>query len=107
MGHKLWAVFLLISLAFSYALKSSIAAGAGCPGFIPSTLAQLIGVMREFLAGFPSANWPIYQTLSPGGALTTLAIQTAINVAPAESVILSNPGTYKLHRASTVCQRQV
>jgi hypothetical protein len=55
--------------------------------------------------GIPSAGWPIYQTLSPGGgADDSVAIQNAINAAPAGSVIRLNPGTYTLHRASTVCQ---
>jgi hypothetical protein len=55
--------------------------------------------------GIPSASWPIYQTLSPsGGADDSVAIQNAINAAPAGSVIRLNAGTYTLHRASTVCQ---
>jgi hypothetical protein len=54
--------------------------------------------------GIPSANWPIYKTLSPaGGSDESVAIQAAINAAPAGSVILLNPGTYPLHRSSTVC----
>jgi hypothetical protein len=55
--------------------------------------------------GIPSAGWPIYQTLSPsGGADDSVPIQNAINAAPAGSVIQLNPGTYTLHRTSTVCQ---
>ena len=54
--------------------------------------------------GIPSASWPIYTTLSPsGGADDSVAIQTAINTAPAGSVIKLSPGTYTLHRASKVC----
>jgi len=54
--------------------------------------------------GIPSANWPIYKTLSPsGGSDDSVAIQNAINAAPAGSVILLSPGTYTLHRASVVC----
>jgi hypothetical protein len=55
--------------------------------------------------GIPSANWPVYRTLSPsGGSDDSVAIQNAINAAPAGSVIVLNPGTYTLHRASTICQ---
>jgi len=55
--------------------------------------------------GIPSANWPISNTLSPsGGSDDSVAIQNAINAAPAGSVVFLNPGTYKLHRSSTVCQ---
>jgi hypothetical protein len=54
--------------------------------------------------GIPSANWPIYTTLSPsGGADDSVAIQTAIDNAPVGSVVVLNPGTYTLHRASKVC----
>jgi len=55
--------------------------------------------------GIPSANWPISATLSPsGGADDSVAIQNAINAAPAGSVVKLNPGTYTLHRSSVVCQ---
>lgn len=55
--------------------------------------------------GIPSANWTVYKTLSPsGGTDDSVAIQNAINAAPAGSVVVLNPGTYKLHRASVVCQ---
>jgi len=54
--------------------------------------------------GIPSANWPVAATLSPsGGADDSVAIQNAINAAPAGSVIVLNPGTYNLHRDSQVC----
>jgi hypothetical protein len=54
--------------------------------------------------GIPSGSWAIYKTLSPsGGADDSVAIQAAINAAPPNSVILLNPGTYVLHRSSTVC----
>ena len=54
--------------------------------------------------GIPSANWPVYTTLSPtGGSDESVAIQTAINAASDRSVVLLNPGTYLLHRTSTVC----
>jgi hypothetical protein len=55
--------------------------------------------------GIPSANWPVYKTLSPsGGSDDSVAIQNAINSAPAGSVVVLNPGTYTLHRSSIVCQ---
>lgn len=54
--------------------------------------------------GIPSKTWPIFRTLSPsGGADDSVAIQAAINAAPEHSVVLLNPGTYVLHRSSTVC----
>jgi hypothetical protein len=53
--------------------------------------------------GVPSANWPIYTTLSPSGTPDdSVAIQTALNAAPPGSVVLLNPGTYLLHRSSIV-----
>ncbi len=55
--------------------------------------------------GIPDGNWPIYQTLSPsGGSDDSAAIQNAINSAPAGSIILLSPGTYRIHRSSVVCQ---
>ncbi len=55
--------------------------------------------------GIPSANWPVYKTLSPSGtADDSVAIQNAINAAPAGSVVVLTAGTYKLHRSSIVCQ---
>jgi hypothetical protein len=57
------------------------------------------------LGGIPSVNWPIAATLSPSGGIDdSVDIQNAINAAPAGSVVLLNPGTYKLHRSSKVCQ---
>jgi hypothetical protein len=54
--------------------------------------------------GIPSASWPIAATLSPsGGADDSVAIQNAIDAAPAGSVVVLNPGTYTLDRASYVC----
>ncbi len=54
--------------------------------------------------GIPSASWPIYRTLSASGSSDdSVAIQSAINTAPAKSVILLNPGTYKINRSSKVC----
>jgi hypothetical protein len=53
--------------------------------------------------GVPSANWPIYATLSPSGSADdSIAIQNAINAAPARSVVLLGPGVYRIHRSSTV-----
>jgi hypothetical protein len=55
--------------------------------------------------GIPSANWPIYKTISPSGtADDSVAIQNAINAAPAGSVVVLTAGTFKLHRSSVVCQ---
>jgi hypothetical protein len=55
--------------------------------------------------GIPSPSWPIYTTLSPsGGSDDSVAIQNAINAAPAGSVVRLTAGTFTLHRASTVCQ---
>ena len=55
--------------------------------------------------GIPSASWPIYKTLSPSGtADDSVAIQNAINAAPAGSVIVLTAGTFTLHRSSIVCQ---
>lgn len=55
--------------------------------------------------GIPSATWSVYATLSPsGGPDDSVAIQNAINAAPTGSVVLLNPGIYKLHRAAKVCQ---
>lgn len=54
--------------------------------------------------GIPDANWPVYETLSPsGGTDDSVMIQDAINAAPAGSVIVLNPGTYKIDRSSKVC----
>jgi hypothetical protein len=54
--------------------------------------------------GIPSASWPVYTTINPsGGADDSVAIQTAINNAPAGSVVLLGAGTFTLHRSSTVC----
>ena len=55
--------------------------------------------------GIPSASWPIAATLSPsGGPDDSGAIQNALNAAAPGSVVFLNPGTYKLHRSSIVCQ---
>jgi chitodextrinase len=71
--------------------------------FIPSTR-TIDWTHAGIPGGIPSANWPIYKTLSPsGGADDSVAIQSAINAAPAGSVVVLNAGTYKLHRSSTVC----
>lgn len=54
--------------------------------------------------GIPGANWPITATLSPSGSADdSVAIQNAINAAPAGSVVVLNPGTYKLNRSSKIC----
>jgi hypothetical protein len=53
--------------------------------------------------GIPGASWPVAATLSPSGGDDSVAIQNAINAAPAKSVIVLNPGTYKLSRSAKVC----
>jgi hypothetical protein len=98
MTRKIWLVFPLI-------LFGLILFG------VTVCKAQLIPASRSvdwthagIPGGIPSANWPIYQTLSPsGGADDSVAIQNAINAAPAGSVIVLKPGTYTLHRSSIVC----
>jgi len=83
---------------------SATTQGQGVSGFIPSNRA-VDWSHAGIPGGIPSANWPIYQTLSPsGGSDDSVAIQSAINAAPAGSVIVLNPGTYKINRASVVCQ---
>lgn len=90
-------------LASSALFWSCAAAQAQSSGFIPSSRTvdwSQVGIP----GGIPSANWPIYQVLSPSGTSDdSVAIQNAINAAPAGSVIVLNPGTYTLHRPSTVC----
>src|SRR5436190_522544 len=72
-------------------------------GFIPSSR-TVDWSQTGIPGGIPSATWPIYRTLSPsGGNDDSVAIQEAINAAPARSVILLNPGTYRLNRSSNVC----
>lgn len=73
-------------------------------GFIPSSR-SIDWSQAGIPGGIPSASWPVAATLSPsGGADDSVAIQNAINAAPARSVIVLNPGTYKLYRSSKVCQ---
>jgi hypothetical protein len=78
-------------------------AGGGAFDFLPAD--RRVDWSRAGIqGGIPSTGWPIHQTLSPsGGADDSVAIQTAINSAPAHSVVFLNPGTYKLHRSATVC----
>jgi hypothetical protein len=99
--RKSWLALPLALFCFSFASQR---VGAAAAGFIPSSRTvdwSHVGIP----GGIPSANWPIYKTLSPsGGSDDSVAIQNAINAAPAGSVVLLNPGTYKIHRSSTVCQ---
>jgi hypothetical protein len=53
--------------------------------------------------GVPSRNWPVFATLSPSAtADDSVAIQEALNAAPARSVVLLLPGVYRIHRGSSV-----
>jgi hypothetical protein len=99
MIRKIWFALPLIAFCLSFASYTQAQAS-----FLPSS--RTIDWSHAGIpGGIPSANWPIYKTLSPsGGSDDSVAIQNAINAAPAGSVILLNPGTYKLHRSSTVCQ---
>jgi len=109
---------LVASTTYSYTVSAYDAAGnnsaqstsasattqaQATAAFIPSTR-TIDWTHAGIPGGIPSASWPIYATLSPsGGADDSVAIQTAINNAPAGSVIFLNPGTYTLHRSSIVC----
>ncbi len=100
---RLVILLALILLCFSFSPRTeTYAQGASSP--IPSS--RTIDWSHAGIpGGIPSANWPVSKTLSPsGGSDDSVAIQNAINAAPSGSVILLNPGTYKLHRSSTVCQ---
>src|SRR6266478_1471695 len=89
MAKKVILVFALVGLCTlsSHVAKAQIPASrsvdwthAGIPGGIP--------------------HGACFQTLSAsGGADDSVAIQNAINAAPAGSVICLNAGTYTLHRA--------
>jgi hypothetical protein len=89
--HFLWAVLFMLTLNTIVHAQS----------LIPSTRTvdwSQVGIR----GGIP--NNPCYQTLSAsGGADDSVAIQNALNAAPAGAVICLNPGTYTLHRASVVC----
>src|SRR5579863_666654 len=101
MTRKDWLLLSVVSFLFSFALKTQ---AQGVPGFIPSNR-TVDWTHAGIPGGIPSANWPIYKTMSPSGSNDdSVAIQNAINAAPAGSVIVLTAGTYKLHRASTVCQ---
>jgi hypothetical protein len=95
-------VFLTILIIY-FALTSCTQARA-VSAFIPSS--RMVDWSHAGIpGGIPSTNWPIYKTLSPGGGNDdSVAIQNAINAAPTGSVVLLAPGTYKIHRSSTVCQ---
>ncbi len=101
MTRKSWALLPLLLFLFSVIPGKQVQAVSG---FIPSSR-SVDWSHAGIPGGIPSANWPIYKTLSPGGGSDdSVAIQNAINAAPAGSVVLLNPGTYKIHRSSTVCQ---
>jgi hypothetical protein len=100
MTHKRSVVLFLVSCCL---VLASRAQAQGVSGFIPSSR-TVDWTHAGIPGGIPSANWPIYKTLSPGGTSDdSVAIQNAINAAPAGSVVVLNAGTYKLHRVSTVC----
>jgi hypothetical protein len=58
--------------------------------------------------GIPSANWPIAATLSPrgGGLDDSVAIQNAIDAAPANSVVVLNAGTFTLKPGTNICHNR-
>src|SRR6266851_2345453 len=85
--------------------------------FLVVSIMFLPGLAAAQIPGSRSVDWThagipggiphaaCFQTVSAsGGADDSVAIQNAINAAPAGSVICLNAGTYTLHRASTVCQ---
>jgi hypothetical protein len=86
---------------------------AGLPIILLSTAAQAAPFLPPSRAvdwtsvgipgGIPSASWPVCATLSPSGtADDSVAIQNALNGAPARSVVLLRPGVYNIHRSSKV-----
>jgi hypothetical protein len=76
----------------------------GASGFIPSSR-TIDWTQAGIPGGIPSASWPICATINPsGGTDDSVAIQNAINAASSNCVIKLVAGTYKLHRASIVCQ---
>src|SRR5258708_7245459 len=85
------------------ALALFVSSAAAAQSFIPAPRTidwSHVGIG----GGIPSANWPIAATLSPsGGVDDSVAIQNAIAAAAPGSVVLLRPGTYHLHRSSTVC----
>src|SRR5437879_6572786 len=94
-------LFLAMLLAL---IVSTTSQAQGTSGLIPTNRA-VDWTHVGSPGGIPSAKWTIYVTLSPsGGSDDSVAIQNAINAAPAGSVVMLNPGTYTLHRSSTVCQ---
>ena len=101
MTRRTWVLLTAFLFYCSLAPRQQVQAVSG---FIPTSRTidwSHVGIP----GGIPSGNWPVYKTLSPsGGADDSIAIQNAINAAPAGSVVLLNPGTYKIHRSSTVCQ---
>ena len=85
----------------------------GLPVILPSAAAQAAAFLPAsrtvdwtsagIPGGIPSAGWPVCATLSPSGtADDSVAIQNALNGAPARSVVLLRPGVYNIHRGSKV-----
>jgi hypothetical protein len=96
--------FLIASVTCALLVCTALSGWAqGISGFLPSTR-TVDWTHAGIPGGIPSGNWPIAATLSPSGSADdSVAIQKAIKAAPAHSVVLLNPGTYKIHRSSTVC----
>jgi hypothetical protein len=93
------------SSAQSATARATTAAAASGGSTFPVSSRSVDWTRVGIPGGIPSASWPVYRTLSPSGtADDSVAIQNAINAAPAGSVVMLNPGTYKLHRSSTICQ---
>jgi hypothetical protein len=94
---KVWVVCCSVACAL---LVATSALGQSIPDASRSVDWTTVGIP----GGIPSANWPVFATINPsGGADDSVAIQTAINSAPAKSVIVLGSGTFALHRSSTVC----
>jgi hypothetical protein len=98
------ALALILALLVSYGAELSRAQILPASRTIDWTQAGTSG-------GIPSGNWPIFTTLSAsGGVDDSVAIQTALDAAhaayPNGAVVLLNPGTYTLHRSSTVAYKR-
>jgi len=93
---------LVVTIFFYVFLMCSQAHGV--TGFIPAD--RTVDWSHAGIpGGIPSANWPVCQTISPsGGADDSVTIQSAINNCAANTVVALTAGTFKIHRASVVCQ---
>lgn len=79
-----------------------LAAPARAAPFLPAS--RTVDWTRAGIpGGVPSAGWPIASALAPSGtADDSVAIQQALNDAPARSVVLLGPGVYNIRRGSVV-----